>query len=161
MEDVLFAGATFEDFVTDAEGRVRRALVVVAGPEAARDAVADGLLEVWRRWDRVQRMANPVGYLYTIARRRVPRRSKFDLTELSEHLADPSADHWVEPGLLVALRALPERQRIAVYLMVGCRWTATEVAALTGVAPTTIRTHLDRGMARLRAELGAVDEETR
>lgn len=163
-DDVGLAGATFEDFVAVAEGRVRRALVVVAGPEAARDAVADALLEAWRRWDRVQHMDNPVGYLYTVARRRIPRRSRFALTELTErtqHPAGPGTDPWVEPGLLAALRALPERQRVAVYLMAGCRWTATEVAELTGVAPTTVRTHLDRGMARLRADLGATDEEHR
>jgi len=160
-EDVGLAGATFEDFVAVAEARVRRALVVIAGPEAARDAVADALLEAWQRWDRVQQMANPVGYLYTVARRRVPRRSRFDPTELSDHLPSPSTDHWVEPGLLVALRALPERQRVAVYLMAGCGWTATEVADLTGVAPTTVRTHLDRGVARLRSDLGAADEEHR
>lgn len=160
-EAVGVGAATFEDFVAVAEGRVRRALVVIAGPEAARDAVADALLEAWQRWDRVQQMANPVGYLYTVARRRVSRRSRFDLTDLSDHHAGPSTDHWVEPGLLAALRALPERQRVAVYLMAGCRWTATEVADLTGVAPTTVRTHLDRGMARLRSDLGATDEEHR
>lgn len=153
--------ATFEAFVAVAEVRVRRALVATAGPEAAKDAVADALLEVWRRWDQVQGMANPVGYLYTIARRRLPRRSRFDLTELSDHLAGPSTDRWVEPGLVAALRALPERQRVAVYLMAGCGWTATEVADLIGVSPTTARTHLDRGMARLRSALGVTDEELR
>lgn len=153
-------GARFEDFVASAEPRVRRALVVVAGPETARDATADALLEVWRRWDHVREMGNPTGYLYTVARRRVPRRSRFTLTELSDHHAGPGVDPWVEPRLLDALRALPERQRVAVYLIVGCGWTAPEVAHLTGLAPTTVRTHLDRGMTRLRSDLGA-DEEDR
>ncbi|HMJ77441.1 MAG TPA: sigma-70 family RNA polymerase sigma factor [Iamia sp.] len=160
-EEADGARATFEEFVATAEPRVRRALVLVVGPETARDATADALLEVWRRWDRVRQMSNPVGYLYTVARRRVPRRPRFDAAELSDHLADQSPDHWVEPRLLGALQSLPERQRVSVYLMAGCGWTAPEVAELTGVAATTVRTHLDRGMAQLRSTLGADDEEHR
>jgi RNA polymerase sigma-70 factor (ECF subfamily) len=146
---------SFEDFVTSAEPRVRRALVLVGGHDAAREATADALLEVWRRWDRVGAMANPDGYLYRIARRRLPRRAAFDLAELPADIASDWEAPAVEPALVGSLLALPENQRVAVYLIVGCRWTAPQVAELIGVEATTVRTHVDRGMARLRSDLGA------
>jgi DNA-directed RNA polymerase specialized sigma24 family protein len=158
-DDPAVTAGTFEEFVTVAEPRVRRALVLVGGPEAARDATADALVEVWRRWDRVREMANPAGYLFTVARRRLPRRPAVDLARLPDEVAGDGAAPVVEPRLVAALAALPERQRVAVYLVVGCGWSAPEVAALTGAAATTVRTHLDRGMARLRTELGADREE--
>lgn len=154
-------GTTFGAFVLEAEPRVRRALTLVAGAEAAREATADALVEVWRRWDRVSAMANPAGYLYTVARRRLPRRPRRVAARLPEELVGAAATPVVEPALVAALARLPERQRVAVYLIVGCGWTAPEVGALTGTAATTVRTHLDRGMARLRAELGVDPEDDR
>lgn len=152
--------SSFEAFVVAAEGRVRRALTMAAGPDAAREATADALVEVWRRWDRVEPMDNPTGYLYTVARRRLPRRPSITIVELTDRLAMHDGEHTVEPRLLTALRALPERQRIAAYLVVGCGWTAPEVGELIGVSATTVRTHLDRAMARLRSDLGATEDPT-
>lgn len=154
-----YPALSFEEFVATAEPKVRRALVLVGGHEAAREATADALVEVWRRWDRVAAMTNPVGYLYRVARRRLPRRATFAPDELPRELADDRAAPAVEPRLVASLLALSEPQRIAVYLVVGCGWTAPQVADLTGVGATTVRTHLDRGMAHLRASLGADQED--
>ncbi|HMJ76826.1 MAG TPA: sigma factor-like helix-turn-helix DNA-binding protein, partial [Iamia sp.] len=65
----------------------------------------------------------------------------------------------VEPGLAGALAALPERQRVAVYLQVGCRWSTPEVADLLGVSVSTVRNHTERGLTRLRRELGVTEED--
>jgi RNA polymerase sigma factor (sigma-70 family) len=61
----------------------------------------------------------------------------------------------VRLALGAALRALPEKQRHAVALryLAGCQ--EDEIAASLGVAPGTVKTHLKRGLAKLRAELGA------
>jgi RNA polymerase sigma factor (sigma-70 family) len=52
-----------------------------------------------------------------------------------------------------ALRKLTERQRIAVVLVHGYGWTLAEVAQLLDIKVTTVQTHLERGLARLRVHL--------
>jgi RNA polymerase sigma factor (sigma-70 family) len=59
----------------------------------------------------------------------------------------------VEPMLPEALEALTRNQRLAVVLIHAFEWTEEEVAELTGRSRSTVRTHLERGLQRLRAEL--------
>ena len=59
----------------------------------------------------------------------------------------------VEPKLPKALKQLTRSQRTSVVLVYALGWTEEEVAALTGRSRSTIRTHLERGLARLRHEL--------
>ena len=148
----------FAAFVDEVGGRVRRALVAVAGPEAARDATTDALVHAWRQWERVRAMANPAGYVYTVARSRLPRRAPGTVA-LPAELAGSDGAPVVEPALARALAGLPERQRVAVYLRVGCRWSTPEVADLLGVSVSTVRNHTERGLARLRRELGVTEED--
>jgi DNA-directed RNA polymerase specialized sigma24 family protein len=149
--------AGFAAFVDEVGPRVRRALVPVAGPEAARDATTDALVHAWRTWDRVRVMDNPAGYVWTVARSRLPKRLPATVA-LPDGLAAGDRFPDVEPGLAAALAALPERQRVAVYLQVGCRWPTPEVAALLGVSVSTVRNHTERGLTRLRRELGVTEE---
>lgn len=143
----------FDAFVDDVGPRVRRALVPIAGPDAARDATTDALVHAWRQWERVRGMVNPAGYVYRVARSRLPRRLPATVA-LPSGLAGGDRFPDVEPGLAAALAALPERQRVAVYLRVGCRWTLPEVAEVLGVGVPTVRNHTERGLASLRRALG-------
>lgn len=146
-------GSDFDAFVAEVEGRVRRALIPVAGTDAARDATVDALVHAWKRWDRVQTMANPAGYVYTVARSRL-RLPPPSPGELPEGLVDPRRFPDVEPRLARLLAELPERQRVAVYLLHGCGWSTPEVADLLGVSVSTVRNHANRALKRLRRELG-------
>ena len=67
---------------------------------------------------------------------------------------DPTSIPDVEPGLAPALMALPATQRTAVWLAHGCDWPHTEIADVLEVTPSTVATHIRRGLARLRTELG-------
>jgi DNA-directed RNA polymerase specialized sigma24 family protein len=143
----------FDAFVAEVEPRVRRALVPVAGADAARDATTDALVHAWRRWDRVRTMGNPAGYVYTVARSRirVPDRP----LPLPDHPGDPVVEiPDVEPRLARLLAALPERQRVSVYLLHGCGWSTPEVAALLDVSVSTVRNHVARALEKLRRDLG-------
>ena len=60
----------------------------------------------------------------------------------------------VEPGLIEALQELPERQRTAVWLVVGCGWTHGEAGAAMDAAPSTVSTHVSRGVGALRRAIG-------
>ncbi len=140
---------TFETFVVEAEPRLRRALVAAYGLERGREAAAEALAYGWEHWDRVRTLRNPIGYLYRVGQSRSRGRKQRLILERSS--AD---DPWVEPGLAAALGALTERQRLAVVLVHGFGWTHAEVAAVTGIAPTTVQNHVDRGLEHLRAALG-------
>lgn len=148
----------FDAFVADVQGRVRRALTPVAGPDAARQATIDALVHVWTDWERVRVMDNPAGYLYTVARSRI-RSERSIGDQLPEDLAGPDAEPVVEPRLIPLLAALPERQRVAVYLIHGCRWPTPEVADLLGISVSTVRNHAERGLAKLRRDLEATDHD--
>ena len=54
--------------------------------------------------------------------------------------------------------ALPETQRIAVWLAHGCGWPHGEIAEVLEVSASTVSTHVNRGLERLRAELGVDDD---
>jgi len=148
----------FGVFVANVQGRVRRALTPVAGSEAARDATVDALVYLWGDWDRIREMANPAGYLYTVARSRL-RRDRFIGEVLPLDLAGADGEPTVEPKLVPLLLAMPERQRVAVFLIHGCGWRTTEVAALLGISVSTVRNHTKRGLNRLRRELKVNDDD--
>jgi DNA-directed RNA polymerase specialized sigma24 family protein len=98
-------------------------------------------------------MDNPRGYLYRVARSKL-RRSwrKEPLLPPVPAVVSPE----VEPRLPELLAALPERQRVAVYLMAGLGWTAREVGDVLGIAPTSVHTHYQRGIVKLRRQIGEV-----
>jgi DNA-directed RNA polymerase specialized sigma24 family protein len=140
---------SFEAFVVDAEPSLCRALVAAYGFEEGRDAAAEALAYAWEHWARLQDVDNLSGYLFRVAqssRRRMRPPVLFDTSGWAEYL--------FEPGLPDALATLSRSQRVAVVLVYGYGYTLREVSELTGVRKTTVQTHVERGLARLRAKLG-------
>jgi DNA-directed RNA polymerase specialized sigma24 family protein len=144
--------AEFEGFMRAAEPRLRRALVAAYGFEDGREATAEALAYAWEHWERVREMPNVMGYLFRVAQSSRRRRRVPVLYDVSGW-----PDHLFEPGLPSALAALSRRQRMVVVLVHGFGYTLHEVAELTGMRRTTVQTHSDRGLARLRARLGVTD----
>jgi RNA polymerase sigma factor (sigma-70 family) len=60
--------------------------------------------------------------------------------------------------LAEALRELPPRQRDAVVLRYLVDMSEADVANALGVAPGTVKSHLNRAVTRLRTALGATFE---
>ena len=142
----------FVEFVETNERRLRHALTATLGFETAKEAAAEALAYGWEHWDRVSVMANPVGYLYTVGRSKGRR-----LLSLRKPVFPPIAEDqtpWFEPGLPTALAALPEKERAVVLLLHGYDWSMTEVAETLGVAKSTVQTHAERAMRKLRHQLG-------
>lgn len=141
----------FTAFATVAEPKLRYALVASHGYDRGREATQDALIYAWEHWDRICATSNPTGYLYRIATRRA-MRVKHHLPLLVEPQVDEPAP--VEPGLERALSELSDKQRAAVFLVEGLGITYQEAADILGVSRSTVQTHLERGMSRLRATLG-------
>jgi DNA-directed RNA polymerase specialized sigma subunit len=136
--------------------RLQRAFVAAYGPERGAEAVAEALGYAWEHWRRVRRMDNPMGYLYRVGQSRTrPRKPPGKLVWEPTRGA---GEHIYEPGLLDAVGSLSEAQRVAVVLVHGFEWTLREVAELTGVTVSTVQTHVERALAKLRAALEVVDD---
>ncbi len=143
---------TFDEFVERAEPRLREALTATLGSEAGREATADALAYGWEHWSRVGRLENPAGYLYAVGRNNQRRRHRRRKPVLMN--VDPERTPWVEPELPAALAALPDQQRVVVVLLHCFEWTMSEVAELLDVSKSTVQSHAERGLARLRSRLG-------
>jgi len=143
---------SFTEFVAATEKRLRVALTAAHGPDRGREAAADALAYGWEHWERIRSMDNPAGYLYRVAQNNAKRLNPRQAVPL------PAPDHqrepWVEPGLPSALAKLPERQRVVVALLHGYQWSLSEVAELLDVSKSTIQSHDERGLERLRKRLG-------
>lgn len=143
--------AAFSDFARDVEPRIRRALVAAFGPDIGTDAAAEAMAIAWERRTVVCSKPNPAGYIWGIGRnmacKRLRERRLFPAPE-------PQREPWIEPGLPAAVEGLTEHQRTAVLLVHGFQWTYREVAELLGVSTSTVQSHAERGMAKLRDALG-------
>lgn len=142
----------FTEFVREVGPHLRQSLIAALGGEGGREAAADALAWAWEHWPRLQEMDNPAGYLYRLGRNRgisvLRRRPVFPLPP------DPSGDGpWVEPALPSALAHLSEAQRVAVLLIHAFGWTYREAAEHLGVGTSTVQSHAERGMAKLRHDL--------
>ncbi len=140
----------FRSFVLQAEPRLKRALVAALGVDRGLEATAEALAYGWEHWDRVEEMDNPAGYLYTVGRSKSRRRRRSVLFPTP----DPERSPWVEPGLPAALATLTEPQRVAVLLVHTFGHSLAEAAEVLGVSKSTVQTHVERGLERLRSELG-------
>lgn len=141
---------SFESFADEVGPRLRHALVAGYGADVGMDAAADALAYGFEHWTRVSAMANPAGYLFrvgqTAAQRLVRRPVRLPRAEV-ERLPE------VSPELVPALEELSEQQRVVVVLVGGLQWRQSEVAELLELSESTVRTHLQRGLARLRETL--------
>ena len=142
----------FTEFVSEVEEKLRYALTAALGTEYGREAAAEALAYGWEHWDRVREVSNPGGYLYRVGLnhgKRLRARGRVRLPDVPLQKLP-----WVEPGLPVALRGLPEQQRVTVFLVHGHEWSLTEVASLLGVSKGTVQKHVERAMEKLRRKLG-------
>ena len=130
------------------EPRLHAALVAVYGHHQGREASSEALAYAWEHWRAVERMVNPVGYLYRVGQTRTRKRK-----ERVVYLPPTDAEVLVEPNLLPALASLPERQRVSIILVHAEGWTLREVAELLGLSIPTVQKHVDRGMSALRRTL--------
>jgi RNA polymerase sigma factor (sigma-70 family) len=136
---------------------VRAAFLICGSVTSAEDAVQDAVAHVAKRWALVE---NGRSYLYVAsvnAARDIVRREQRSnrFTARQELREDPDiAGLSVESlALHVALRRVPANHRAALVLRFFLDWDDDEIAQHFGVRPSTVRSWMHRGIARLRKEL--------
>ncbi|MEE8375666.1 MAG: RNA polymerase sigma factor [Acidimicrobiia bacterium] len=146
------AEKAFTEFVTLYEPKLRIALMAACGTERGREATAEAFAYAWEHWEKVGGMEKPMGYLYRVGQ----SKSRTRLWPQSDRTVSGTSEPWVEPKLPVVLDRLSRKQRMAVVLVHAYGWTQREAADVMGVSEATVRTHLGRGLGRLRTALGVV-----
>jgi RNA polymerase sigma-70 factor (sigma-E family) len=151
---------------------VRLAVLLVHDQGSAEEIVQDCFVSVHARWSRLHDPDKALAYL----RQSVVNRSRSHLRHLAvvrRHAdrtapAEPvaGADHSAydlvqRQTVLDALRRLPRRQREVLALRYYLELSEAEIADTLGISRGAVKSHASRGAAALRAELGAVLEETR
>jgi len=124
--------------------------------QLAEDALAEAFA---RALEHAERIRAPLPWIYRTAFRLATRELR---AERREPVRPPDPVPGLDPGevhdIVVALAALPERQRASVILHDQEGFTAPEVGRMLGIAAPTVRVHLFRGRARLRDLLNEEDE---
>jgi RNA polymerase sigma factor (sigma-70 family) len=121
----------------------------------------DAFLRLWERWDDLDRISDPTGYLFRVAlngfrmRRRRAATAIRKLTPVREE-----ADAFLEAEMRADMRQLllqvTPRQRAALLLVDLLGYPSGQAASILGVRPSTVRALATQGRRALRAE-GARD----
>ena len=147
VRDVPSDHQEFTRFVKETEPRLSHALAAAYGPEIGAEATADAFVWAWEHWERVCTMKHPVGYLYRVGQSNARRYYR------PQRLFPVSTGPSIDPTLPVLLEGLSKNQRVATVLVHALGFTEREVAELLGISRWSVRTHAERGLARLRAAL--------
>ncbi|WP_329399557.1 SigE family RNA polymerase sigma factor [Streptomyces melanogenes] len=157
----------FEEFyahsVKDLVGQV---YLMTGDLHEAQDVVQEAFVRAWGRRARLRREAGPEAWIRTVAWRlavsRWRRRRRAGEAWQLHGGGRPEAAHGPDPSsvaLVDALRLLSERQRRVAVLHYVCDLTVEQVAAETGLATGTVKTHLSRARAALRPHLTSEEDQ--
>jgi RNA polymerase sigma-70 factor (ECF subfamily) len=125
----------------------------------AEDLAQEALARAWERWDEVQHMSNPQGWVYRVAVNLATSRARRRRIERAAHGRLNLPGTGVEPRAeLVAVRdallTLAPRQRAAVVLRYYADLSVADTALALDCAEGTVKALAHQGVAALRAQLG-------
>ena len=132
---------------------------IVLDGTVAEELAAEAFIRAWARWRWLGRQESPGGWIVRVTTNLAldhVRRGRAPVPVVAEPAAldEAIAAHL---SLLAAMNQLPARQRAAVSLRFFADLPVDGVAGAMGVSSGAVKTHLHRGLLRLR-ELLAVDE---
>ncbi|MFI1608012.1 RNA polymerase sigma factor [Streptomyces griseofuscus] len=150
----------------------RYAYSKLASQTEAREAVNDFFVKLHLRWQEVLRSDNLAGFAWKmlhdhivdVLRRRDRRPTPVDTAFLPGASSLWSVDSDPLDALLTridlyrALAELPERQRTCFWLRHVLGYSAVEIAGITGISASTIRTHLQHATRQLARALQPHDD---
>jgi RNA polymerase sigma-70 factor (sigma-E family) len=162
----------FAEFATAARDRMRRTAYLISGDwELASDIVQEALIRVYVAWPRIDHQGGLHAYarrcLMNVAIDMGRKRSSTELPTEHDAMDRPAgaADHGVpaREALMMALRALPPRQRACVVLRFFEDLSVHDTALVLGCQEGTVKSQTARALDFLRAQThisDLVDEGT-
>lgn len=152
----MTADVDFERLYEAESPRVFHTVFLLCGDRAlAQDATQEAFARAFERWGRLRDRPWVGGWVTSTAvnaaRRTLRRRPSPRPTRQNEPDLDEALDLWR------SVRALPLRQQQAVILRYRLDLPVEQVAAAMGCDAGTVRNHLARARAKLRARMGGLD----
>ncbi len=153
---------TFEEFAAARlPALLRYATVLTNDPHLAEDIVQEVLLQVHRKWKRVQGAPAPEAYVRRMVtnqflswrRRRSSDetpRSPQEMIDLGVAAADATTRVDDRDALLARIAGLPRRQRVALVLRYFSDLPDEGIAEAMGCRVVTVRSHISRALSTLR-----------
>ena len=162
----MAARPEFEDWYADGHARLYSSVLVFTGdPHLASDAADEAFARALQHWDRVREMESPEGWTYRVAVNVVRRTLRRQRRERG--LLHRSSAHRVAPApageVWDLVRALPERQRMAVVLRYLADLTEPDIATIMGVTRGTVASTLAdarRALAHVLSEPDVAEEQS-
>jgi RNA polymerase sigma factor (sigma-70 family) len=155
--------ARFDDFFREEHERLFKALYFVTGSRAdAEELMQDAFLRLWERWDRIDTIDDPTGYLFRVALNGFRMRRRRAATALRRLTPEPEIrDVFLEAEMRADVRTLllgcTPRQRAALVLVDLLGYPSEQAARILRVRPSTVRVLATKGRRALRAMEGARD----
>jgi RNA polymerase sigma factor (sigma-70 family) len=150
-------GLDFEGFFqAEYRGLVRALYLLTADQSEAEELAQEAMARVFERWDRVQTMESPGGYVYRVAvnlnRRRI-RHLAVRARRLLAMRSDPEEPPETRTDLADAISSLPRGQRQAFLLVEWLGMSAEEAGRILKIAAASVRSQAHRARASLRKRL--------
>ncbi|SER85111.1 SigE family RNA polymerase sigma factor [Actinokineospora terrae] len=164
---------TFDEFLAQRlDSLLRYATTLTCDPHQAQDIVQEVVLRAQQRWGRIGRMEQPGAYVTRMVTNEFLswRRRRQDISVAPQamgRLGATTADHSGRVDdrqvLLAGIARLPRKQRVAVVLRYYLNRTDDQIAVELGCSTGTVRSHVSRAVATLRAGLTSIQrvEEVR
>ena len=146
----------------------RTAHALTGDPHEAEDLLQTALVKAYGSWARVSRAANRDAYVRRMLvnqliswRRRPLHRSETTTADVPDAgTAGPELGITESGAMWQALATLPPRQRAVVVLRYYEDLSETEIAAVLGIAPGTVKSQCSGALRTLRARLGHIPTST-
>lgn len=163
------AAWTADELVTDlfrqeASNLVRLARFFVDDRDAAEDLVQEAFIRLSRSAGRIKSRDRAPAYLRSIVLNLARDHNRRGLVSLRHRPAaepepisidDALAAEEDHQKVIAALGSLPHRQRDCLVLRYYLELGVPEIAATLGISANSVKTHLQRGLRGLEADLGA------
>jgi RNA polymerase sigma-70 factor (sigma-E family) len=154
----------FAEFYAAARDECLRAVLInVGNRQLAEDLVAEAFTRAWMSWRKVHRHPAPRAWVVrTALNEHVSRwRRRRREVALGSHDTEAAASRYpaLDSSLVIALRRLPARQREVITLRLLLDLDTATTARALGLPEGTVASHLHRGLAALRREVPAPDDQ--
>ena len=155
--------ARFDSFFQEEHVRLFKALYFVTGNrQDAEELMQEAFMKLWERWDAIDAIDDPTGYLFRVALNGFRMRRRRAATAVRKAAPIPEErDAFVEAEMRADVRALllelTPRQRAALLLVDLLGYPSEQAARILRVRPSTVRALATKGRRALRAMEGARD----
>jgi RNA polymerase sigma factor (sigma-70 family) len=157
------AWARFDTFFQEEHGRLFKALFFVTGNrQDAEELMQEAFMKLWERWDTIDSIDDPTGYLFRVALNGFRMRRRRAAVAIRKVVPIPEErDDFLEAEMRADVRTLllrlTPRQRAALLLVDLLGYPSEQTARIMRVRPSTVRALATKGRQALRAMEGARD----